>query len=282
MPAGRPWDPPVTASPTLLIADPDEETRLALAEAVGRLDPGARIVEAADGSALNHALATSPIDLLFVDVLLPQTNGADIRRWREADNPRGLVVLVTDMLAPRWPATARRVGAYDVILKPLGDIHIGRLLAAHRILSRSLDCLVVDPGQATRTLVRKLLGQSHFSFRIREAAGGRDAVRLAEAGPLDLAIIEMSLPDYPALEVACRINDRHPEARILMTGPRIEEGVQRQLTTFGASGFLPKPFQFFDIDRAVHESFGLWHPYLINALRREHRLDAEPAVGQAV
>ncbi|MBB5765265.1 response regulator [Methylorubrum rhodesianum] len=272
----------MTASPTILIADPDEETRLALAEAVGRADPAARVIEAADGSALNRALADSPVDLLFVDVLLPQTNGADIRRWRETGNPQGLVVLVTDMLAPRWSATARRVGAYDVILKPLGDLHIGRLLAARRILSRSLDCLVVDPGQATRTLVRKLLGQSHFSFRIREAAGGRDAVRLIERDPVDLAIIEMSLPDYPALEVACRINDRRPETRILMTGPRIEEGVQRQLTTFGASGFLPKPFQFFDIDKAVHESFGLWQPYLINALRRESLLDAGPTMGQAV
>ncbi|WP_375273822.1 response regulator [Methylorubrum thiocyanatum] len=272
----------MTASPTILIADPDEETRLALAEAVVRIDPGASVIEAADGSALNRALAGSRIDLLFVDVLLPQTNGADIRRWRETGNPQGLVVLVTDMLAPRWSSTARRVGAYDVILKPLGDLHIARLLAAGRILSRSLDCLVVDPGQATRTLVRKLLGQSHFSFRVLEAAGGRDAVRLAEREPVDLAIIEMSLPDYPALEVACRINDRHPAARILMTGPRIEEGIQRQLATFGASGFLAKPFQFFDIDKAVHESFGLWHPYLINALRRESLLDAGPAVGQAV
>ena len=124
----------MTASPTILIADPDEETRLALAEAVVRIDPGARVIEAADGSALNRALAGSRIDLLFVDVLLPQTNGADIRRWRETGNPQGLVVLVTDMLAPRWSSTARRVGAYDVILKPLGDLHIARLLAAGRIL----------------------------------------------------------------------------------------------------------------------------------------------------
>lgn len=249
---------------------------MTLMEAIRRLTPDASLVEAADGVALNRTLTSARIDVLFIDVLLPQTNGADIRRWREAGNPQGLVVLVTDMLAPQWPSIAMRIGAYDVMLKPLGDHHIIRILDASRILSRSLDLLIVDPGHTTRKLIRKLLGQSHFSFRISEVAGGSEAVRLIERQPIDLAIVEMGLPDYSALEVACRINDRHPAARILMTGTRIEAGVERQLATFGASGFLPKPFQFFDIDKAVHTSFGLWHPYLINALKRENLIAAEP------
>lgn len=272
----------VTSSLTILVADPDEETRLALSEAIRRLAPDAVLVEAADGVALNRALSETSIDVLFIDVLLPQTNGADIRGWREAGNPQGLIVLVTDMLAPQWSSIATCIGAYDVMLKPLGDRPITRILDASRILSRSLDLLIVDPGQTTRRLMRKLLGQSHFSFRISEAAGGPEAVRLIERQSLDLAIVEMDLPDYSALEVACRINDRHPAARILMTGRRIEEGVERQLATFGASGFLPKPFQFFDIDKAVHQSFGLWHPYLINALKRENLLAAEPTMASPV
>lgn len=263
----------MTSPPTILVADPDEETRLALVEAIARTDPDAVVIEAADGIALNRALTQTHVDVIFIDVVLPQTDGADIQRWRAADNPQGLVVLVTDMLAPRWPSVATRIGAYDVILKPLGDLHIARVLEASRMVSRRLDLLVVDPGRTTRSLIRKLLGQSHFSFRILEAGGGADAVRLTERQPIDLAIIEMGLPDYPALEVACRINDRHPGARLLMTGARIEEGVLRQLPTFGVSGFLQKPFRFFDVDKAVHECFGLWHPYLINALRREGWLD---------
>ena len=269
----------MTPPPTILVADPDEESRLALVEAVRRRDPDADVIEAVDGVALDRALATTHVDVLFIDVLLPQTNGADIARWRSSDNPHGLIVLVSDMLAPGWPSIAKRLGAYDVIVKPLGDLHIARVLDASRIIARRLDLLVVDPGPATRRLIRKLLGQSHFSFRILEAAGGLEAVRLTERQRIDLAIIEMNLPDYPALEVACRINGQHPGARLLMTGATVEEGVRRQLATFGASGFLKKPFRFFDVDKAVHESFGLWHPYLINALQRE---EASAAASEAV
>jgi len=268
----------LTAS-TILVADPDEETRLALVEAVQRIAPDAVVIEAADGGALDRLLAESKVDVLFIDVGLPQTNGADIARWRRTGNPQGLIVLVTDMLAPRWSSVATRLGAYDVILKPLRDAHIARVLEAARVIARRLDLLVVDPGRATRALIRKLLGQSHFTFNILEAAGGHEAVRVTERRGIDLAIIEMTLPDYPALEVACRINDRHPGARLLMTGPAMEEGMRRQLATFGASGFLRKPFRFFDVDKAVHESFGLWHPYLINALRREEAL-AEVALAE--
>ncbi|WP_342151615.1 response regulator [Methylorubrum sp. SB2] len=269
------------SAPTILVADPDEETRLTLVEAVQRIAPDAVVIEAADGVALDRLLAESRVDVLFIDVALPQTNGADIARWHSSENPQGLIVLVTDMLAPRWPSVATRLGAYDVILKPLGDTHIERVLDAARVIARRLDLLVVDPGRATRALMRKLLGQSHFTFNVIEASGGHEAVRVSERRGIDLAIIEMNLPDYPALEVACRINDRHPGARLLMTGAAMEEGMRRQLATFGASGFLKKPFRFFDVDKAVHESFGLWHPYLINALRREESLAEASAVRQA-
>ncbi len=269
------------SAPTILVADPDEETRLTLVEAVQRIVSDAAVLEAADGPALHRLLAHSHVDVLFIDVGLPETNGADIARWHRTGNPQGLIVLVTDMLAPRWPSVATRLGAYDVILKPLGDIHIARVLDAARVIARRLDLLVVDPGRATRALIRKLLGQSHFTFNVLEATGGQEAVRMTERRGIDLAIIEMGLPDYPALEVACRINDRHPGARLLMTGAAMEEGMRRQLATFGASGFLKKPFRFFDVDKAVHESFGLWHPYLINALRREDDLGEAPPARQA-
>lgn len=268
----------MTPSPTILVADPDEESRLALVEAVRRRDPDAIVIEATDGVALERSLEAHPVDVLFIDVMLPQTNGADIARWRQTGNPNGLIVLVSDMLAPGWPSIAKRLGAYDVIVKPLGDLSIARVLDASRIIARQLDLLVVDPGPATRTLIRKLLGQSHFTFRILEASRGLEAVRLTERQPIDLAIIEMNLPDYPALEVACRISDRQPGARLLMTGATVEEGVRRRLATFGASGFLKKPFRFFDVDKAVHESFGLWHPYLINALQREEASAAAESV----
>lgn len=259
------------SSPTIVIADADEEVRLTLCESVARADPRATVIEASDGMELDRALKRGGIDILFVDVVLPMTNGADVLGWRAAAGQNSLIVLVSDLLAPGWPSVAKKIGAYDVILKPLGDHHIRRVVEASRILRRRLNLLVVDPGRETRSLIQRLLRRSQFSLNIREAEGGHTAVGLVRRQDFDLAIIAMECTDHPALEVACRINDLRPQTKIVLIGRAIEPAVMKQLGTFGVSTFLRKPFGFAEIDRMLHEVFGLWRPYLLNALQMEER-----------
>ena len=272
----------MTTSPTILVADADEESRLSLVEALQEADPGATIIEAANGLELGRSLREAPIDVLFVDVTLPQTEGADILNWRSAIRPGGIIVIVTDQLAPRWPSLATRIGAYEVILKPIGTKQVRRLLEARQLVRRTLNLLVVDPGQETRSLIRRLLQRSNFSFEVIEAENGHAALGLAKRTPLDIAIIEMGLPDVPGLEVACQIHERQRDARLVMMGVKIDASVQRHFGTFGVSAFLRKPFQFAGIDKAVHEVFGLWYPYLITALQTDAARTAAPkAMGQS-
>ena len=254
---------------TVLVADADEETRLALVEAIAANDPDARIVEACNGRELAAALAGEPVDLVFVDVILPGTDAAALRDWRAGHGAGGMIVLVSDLLAPRWPSVARLVGAYDVLLKPLSERHVGRVLAASRVIRRNLRPLVVEPRAATRSLIRRLLRESHFSFEVVDAERGGVALRAARLGGFDVAMIEAELPDLPALEVACQVSDRHPDAKILLMGFSNAAVPARQLDTFGACGYLRKPFSFADVDRAIHDAFGLWHPYLVKALQAE-------------
>lgn len=254
---------------TVLVADADEETRCVLVEAVAALDPGARIIEACDGRDLAAALGREPVDLVFVDVILPGTDAGALLTWRERRGPGAMIILVSDLLAPRWPSVARLVGAYDVLLKPLSERHVAHVLAASRIIARRLRLLVVEPHAATRALIRRLLRESHFSFEIVEAERGAEALRAARLGSFDVALIEAGLPDIPALEVACQVSDRQGHARILLTGFAAAAVPVRQLETFGACGYLRKPFSFADVDRAIHDAFGLWHPYLVKALQAE-------------
>ncbi len=265
--------------PTILVADADEETRLALIETIIEVEPSAKVISATNGLELSRALASGPIDIVLIDVVLPQTNGADLLAWRNSGSagPRSMVVLVTDLLATGWPSVARRIGAYDVILKPLAKQNVERVIEASRVTRRRLSLMVVDPSAATRKLITRLLGQSQFSFEVVEAPGGKDAVRLAKRRSFDMAIVEQNLPDFPALEVACLVNDRYPEAKLVMMGVEIEERLLKQLETFGVSGFLKKPFSFTDVDKIVHRVFGLWHPYLITAIQAEEAKAAAAA-----
>lgn len=269
--------------PTIVIADADEEVRLAVAEAVALAAPQAKLVEIADGAGLKRLLKSQPVDLLFIDTILPSTDGFDLLEWRQQAGAESMVVIMSDLLAPQWPSTAQRVSAYDVLLKPMSNVQVSRIVEAQRTLSRRLNLLVVDPSRETQTLIRRLLRESQFRFDISEAVGGRQAVALAKEAPVDLALVANELPDFPALEVACRINGKHPEARIVLTGRSVEEGVVRQFSTFGISGFLAKPFGFAEIDKILHEAFGLWRPYLLAVLHEEQRrlldsVQTQPAV----
>ncbi|UMY18036.1 response regulator [Methylobacterium organophilum] len=255
----------------IVIADADEEVRLAVSEAAVAAAPDAQVTEIADGRALETVLAGGGIDILFIDSILPRMDGLNLVTWSEAQGGNCLIVLVTDLLSPQWPFVAKRIGAYDVVLKPLRASHVGRVVEASRVLRRKLSLLVADPGRETRALIGRLLADSRFRFEICEVTGGREALRMIERTTIDLAFVETNLPDFPALEVACRLNDRHPEAKIILSGRTIDPGLTRQFSTFGISGFLQKPFGFAEIDKMLHEAFGLWRPYLINALHAEER-----------
>ncbi len=278
----RPWHLPQRrfTSPTelstmldaplnVLIADADDETRRRLREVVLSFEPEAAIHEAGDGAELGAMLADGRVDLLVIDVLLPRTDGAQITAWRARKGKRCAIVLVTDILSPRWPVIASTVGAYEVLLKPVRPDKLGQLVDAARFIRRELKVLLVEPLSSTRGLIHRLIGQSCFTCAITESDGGRQAVRQAAFGSFDLALVEVGLPDLPGTEVACRLQERSPATRVVMMGANVEPAVQRTLSTFGVAGYLPKPFYFPDFDKAIHEALGLWRPYLINAIIAE-------------
>lgn len=277
----------------ILIADADEETRLALVEAIAGAAPTAHVVEASNGAELRNALAGEAPDILFIDTVLPDTDGRTISTWRAGQGADSVVVLVADLLTARWSGVARLLDAYDVLLKPLTARNVGHVLQAASLLRRELGLLLVEPGHRTRVLARQMLETTTFRFRVSEALDGRTAVRLAkaqkekpEAPGFDLAILGSSLTDMPVSEAACRLDALQTGMHIVIAGSAAEEPSAAQLALFGAKAFLRMPFDAADLDRLVYQTFGLWRPYVLEALRSENlRLEAEkqvPAVPKRV
>lgn len=253
----------------ILIADADEETRLALVEAIAGLAPESRITEASNGADLRSALSGPAPDILFIDTILPDTDGRMVTTWRAGPGADSVVVLVADLLTSRWSTVARVLDAYDVLLKPLSHRNVGHVLQAAVLLRRNLAVLLVEPGHRTRELARQMLGMTAFRFTVSEAFEGRTAVREAKARAFDLVIVGSSIPDMPATEATCRLDALDTGARLVIAGGAAEEPSAAQLALFGAHAFLRMPFAAPDIDRLVYQTFGLWRPYLLEALRSE-------------
>lgn len=262
----------------IVIADADEETRLALVEAILSFAPRAHLREAIHGGELQAALSGPAPDILFIDTVLPDTNAETVTTWRAGPGAESVVVLVADLLSSRWAQVAKRLDAYDVLLKPLTAQNVRHVLAAAAVLRRNMTLLLVEPSAKTRELTRKIIDTGLFRFHVTEAENGKSAVKAAALRSFDFAFIGPNIPDMPPSEVVCRIDALSAGTRIVMTGAASQTPSPSQLALFGAHAFLPLPFSTTALDCVVYETFGLWRPYLLEALRRESaQRDAELA-----
>ncbi len=99
--------------------------------------------------------------------------------------------------------------------------------------------LVVDDEASIRTIARAYLEQA--GFRVVCVDNGADALRLAEADPPDLVLLDLNLPGMDGMEVAARLRERS-DVFILMLTARSEEADRVAGLRIGADDYLTKPF----------------------------------------
>ncbi len=100
--------------------------------------------------------------------------------------------------------------------------------------------LVADDEAAVREFMRMVLsGQGH---RVLLAANGREALRLAEAGRVDLLVTDVVPPGGGGRELADRLAGLSPPVRVLFVSgaPGAPDFAAR--VAAGEVPFLPKPF----------------------------------------
>jgi DNA-binding LytR/AlgR family response regulator len=107
--------------PCILVADDEPLLRAELTEALARLWPEARIVEAQDGiEALRLGRETAP-QVAFLDIRMPGLDGLELARVFGA---RTHVVFVTAFSEHALEAFDE--GAVDYVMKPLGMERLAR------------------------------------------------------------------------------------------------------------------------------------------------------------
>ncbi|MGE3636525.1 MAG: response regulator, partial [Sandaracinaceae bacterium] len=78
----------------------------------------------------------------------------------------------------------------------------------------SLRILIVDDEtNARRSLAISLKLAGH---RVHDAADGYAALAVLESDPIDLALVDLMMPDMSGLELARQINVRHQHVRVVL------------------------------------------------------------------
>lgn len=102
------------------------------------------------------------------------------------------------------------------------------------------DILVVDDEQAIADLVEVYL--ENEGFIVHKFYNGEDAVRSVESEQIDLAILDVMLPDIDGFALCRKIREKHNFPVIMLTAK--EEEVDKITgLTLGADDYVTKPFQ---------------------------------------
>jgi DNA-binding NarL/FixJ family response regulator len=100
--------------------------------------------------------------------------------------------------------------------------------------------LLIDNHPLFRQAVREVI-ESHFPFPVVwEASTGEDAIRMVRAEPVEVAILDIGLPDSSGLTVLRRIKQVRPSLKCLVLTANDNAQYVRLAIAHGASGYLTK------------------------------------------
>jgi two-component system, OmpR family, response regulator len=157
----------------ILVIDDDREIRSSLSEYLGR--HGFRTSAAAHGKEMERLLATTTVDLIVLDVMLPGEDGFSIcRRLRETS--RIPVILLTARAETTDRIVGLELGADDYVIKPFDP---RELIARIRSVLRRAEMLPRG-RRHPRGLVK--FDRWRFNFSRKEVVGPDNAVVRLSSG----------------------------------------------------------------------------------------------------
>jgi DNA-binding NtrC family response regulator len=112
--------------------------------------------------------------------------------------------------------------------------------------------LVADDDPVARDLLAEVLTRD--GYRVHAAAGGVECLRLAEAEPVDLALVDLRMPDMDGLLVLKRLAAIQPGVPVLILTAFATIETAIEAIQAGAYDYLSKPFRMEEIRLAVRRT----------------------------
>lgn len=116
-----------------------------------------------------------------------------------------------------------------------------------------LSILVVDDHAIVREGLKRILERTTSGWRVIEAGDGTEALHLLRQQPVDLAVIDISMPGMNGLELLHRVRADFPRLRVLMLSMHAEEQYAMRAFKAGASGYVTKDSASRELAAAVRK-----------------------------
>jgi DNA-binding NtrC family response regulator len=206
---------------------------------------------AADAAAASAMLARDGADICIVDYGLPETERTAAIAAARAAQPAPLVFMA-------MPHGSRRIGNVDgVLAKPLDADAAGRLIERCARVKLPTRVLIVDDSSTMRSVVRKILAASRFSFEVHEAGEGIAALDQINSGKFGLVFLDYNMPGLNGFETLSEIKRVAPKVSVVMMTSNLNAAMISRAQSRGALAFLKKPFYPPDIDAVIDRHYRL-------------------------
>jgi CheY-like chemotaxis protein len=199
-------------------------------------------------TAAGDVLAKGDLDIVILDGTMVEARREDVIAAARQCNPPPLIVVAA--------APGRTVANVDFVVAAPGDLN-----AARAVVERLIRCciparvLIVDDSSTMRSIVRKVLAASRYTFDVGEASNGHEAVTELKSGAFDVVILDYNMPGLNGLEILRAIRKLEMKLGVVMMTTTVDDGIARQAIVEGAVGFLKKPFYPADIDQLLDRYF---------------------------
>lgn len=134
--------------------------------------------------------------------------------------------------------------------------------------------LLVDDHRIFRESMTLLINKEPNLRVVAEASDGCSAIKLAQEMEIDLALIDISLPDLNGVEVARHLTRLPRPPKVLGLSACAREGFVDAMLASGAAGYLLKSACFEELVGAI-EAVGAGRRYISPAVRQGERAVGE-------
>jgi PAS domain S-box-containing protein len=232
------------ADETVLVVEDDDDVRIYSTESLRELK--FNVLEAASAEAALRVLAQNThITLLFTDVGLPGMNGRELVEAARKLRPELKVLFTTGYARNAIVHQGRLDAGVELLTKPFTRAQLAARVreVIDKGLPRRSDTRMIALIAEDEELVRMSLVETleAFDFRTIQAGTAAGALASMTGEKIDVAIVDIGLPDRSGLDVATELRKRFPELPIIIASGY---GSSRLGSLSGDENiaYLPKPF----------------------------------------
>lgn len=119
-----------------------------------------------------------------------------------------------------------------------------------------INVLIADDHRIMREGLQRLLGGQPGIQVVAEACDGHEVLDALRAQPVDVAVLDLSMPGIPGMDLIRRVRTDFPQVPVLVLTMHAEEQYAMRAFRCGASGYLTKDSAADELVRAIRKVAG--------------------------